>query len=56
MNEEIKKSKTAHLELQKARYLLEDEVRVKRKTIWVDCIRCQKVRTFYPSVNALIGH
>lgn len=54
--QELQNAQASNLELQETRSLLEDEVRVKRKSLWTDCIRCQKVRAFYPSVNLLIGH
>ncbi|XP_025424152.1 tektin-4-like isoform X2 [Sipha flava] len=56
LNYQLHCARTGHLGLKEARSQLEDEVRVKRKTLWTDTIRCQKVRAFYPSVSALIGH
>lgn len=56
LNYQLDCARTGHLGLQEARLQLEDEARIKRKTLWIDCIRCQTVRAHYPSLNVLIGH
>lgn len=56
LNNELKSSKIGYMELKKTRSILEDETRVKRKTLWIDCVRLQNVRKCYPSLNSLIGH
>lgn len=49
-------ARTGHLGLQKVRTELEDEARIKRKTLWIDTVKCQNIRAHYPSINALIGY
>lgn len=56
LNYQLHCARTGHLGLQEARSQLEDEGRVKRKTLWIDIVRCQHARAHYPSVNILIGH
>lgn len=56
LNYQLQCARTGHLGLQDARSQLEDEARIKRKTIWIDTVRCQNVRAHYPSQNILIGH
>ncbi|XP_050542028.1 tektin-4 isoform X2 [Daktulosphaira vitifoliae] len=55
LNYQLQCARTGHTGLLEARLKLEDEVRVKRKTLWIDSFRCQKVRARYPSINILIG-
>jgi len=56
LNCQLQCAKTGHLGLQVARSQLEDEARIKRKTLWIDTVKCQNVRAHYPSLNVLIGH
>lgn len=51
LNYQLDCARTGHLGLQEARSQLEDEARIKRKTLWIDTVRCQKVRAHYPSIN-----
>ncbi|XP_060854782.1 tektin-4-like [Rhopalosiphum padi] len=56
LNYQLHCARTGHLGLLQARSQLEDDCRIKRKTLWIDSIRCQNIRAHYPSVNILIGH
>jgi len=55
LNYQLHCARTGHLGLVEARSKLEDDSRIKRKTLWIDSIRCQNIRAHYPSVNILIG-
>ncbi|KAL4132151.1 hypothetical protein QTP88_009358 [Uroleucon formosanum] len=55
LNYQLYCARTGHGGLQDARSLLEDDSRIKRKTLWIDSIRCQRIRAHYPSVNILLG-
>lgn len=55
LNYQLHCARTGHLGLVEARSKLEDDSRIKRKTIWIDSLRCQNIRAHYPSVNILIG-
>ncbi|XP_008187402.1 tektin-4 [Acyrthosiphon pisum] len=55
LNYQLYCARTGHGGLQEARSLLEDDSRIKRKTLWIDSIRCQRIRAHYPSVNILLG-
>ncbi|VVC29221.1 Hypothetical protein CINCED_3A002448 [Cinara cedri] len=56
LNYQLQCARTGHLGLIEVRSQLEHEARIKRKTLWIDCIRCQRVRAHYPSQTVLIGH
>ncbi|XP_027850546.1 tektin-4 isoform X1 [Aphis gossypii] len=55
LNYQLHCARTGHLGLVEARSKLEDDSRIKRKTLWIDSLRCQNIRAHYPSVNILIG-
>ncbi|XP_025202603.1 tektin-4 [Melanaphis sacchari] len=55
LNYQLHCARTGHLGLQEARSQLENDSRIKRKTLWIDSIRCQNIRSHYPSMNILIG-
>ena len=52
---ELKRAEEVQAELVKARGILEHEIMVKRKTLYIDKERGQLLRTFFPSNTKLAG-
>lgn len=52
---ELKRAEESQAELVKARGILEHEIMVKRKTLYIDKERGQLLRSFFPSTTDLSG-
>lgn len=53
---ELKRAEESQAELMKTRSVLEHEIIVKRKTLYIDKERGQLLRSHYPSATALLGY
>lgn len=53
---QIKRAEDSTVALMQTRRNIENELVIKRKSLYVDRERCQLLRTFYPSAQALGGN